>query len=718
VKKIFLLLLPLVFFLVSTKPAFAFTPITVVEFTNGNNPGSLARIFLSSLPPEAVNQRQCIIYNSNHAMVLGGSVMNPTIGCQFNTGESIIDGAYTLEILNQFNDLNNPIAVSNTFYMVNGRGSLVPPADPTPPPSNLPPEVRQPEYKTHNPGDTYYQAYGFNDPDSTSWNATIDYGDGSGVQPLPLTGSDFTLMHQYTTEGMYLVKLSITDDSGNTTSVTGVVAVVPFTFTPPSLTITSMTFTYTSPNITTLVVEFTPDATFSSACFLYINGTSSGRTASSRTTHSCTFRNVGFSFDFTNVSLVMYNGGTPAFRTYSAFYTHTDLLSVTGMTFNNNAFSLATNILPISNNEACILTNAQGTVVATTTNHIPSNSCVFVGYGFNGPNSLPDGTYRLALNANVQVQSAPFVITRPHRPEIAPLSGATINIGETYTENGSFTDPDSTSWIATVNFSDGMGPQPLTLDGTSFTINKQFDIPGTYNVIVSIKDDQNITNTATTTVTVTDPQPVTVIFNASSDTYVRGGQDNHNYGAGIFMNLQSSGSNRSIVKFDQSELQNAIGSGAVLSAKLQVTITDNGNNWGSTGRTVDLHRMIASWDEGNGTENDRGNGNGATWNCAIDSLIENQAKNCSGSTEWEMGQPNNPSVHPWNETATDTKTITNNQSGVVEFDVTGDVASFMNGSNSNYGWLLKKTNEGQNGQVSFGTRESSSIPQLVVTYQQ
>jgi hypothetical protein len=59
-------------------------------------------------------------------------------------------------------------------------------------------------------------------------------------------------------------------------------------------------------------------------------------------------------------------------------------------------------------------------------------------------------------------------------------------------------------------------------------------------------------------------------------------------------------------------------------------------------------------------------------------------------------------------------TPTNNQSRVVEFDVTSDVANFLKSTNQNYGWIIKKTEEGQNGQISFGTKESSSVPQLVV----
>lgn len=223
------------------------------------------------------------------------------------------------------------------------------------------------------------------------------------------------------------------------------------------------------------------------------------------------------------------------------------------------------------------------------------------------------------------------------------------------------------------------------------------------------------TNTPTPTPTPTDP--VTVTVNAASDTNVRSGQDNRNYGASEFMRIQSSGNNRALVKFDQDEIETIIGDGTILTAKVQLTITDNGNNWGSFGRPVDIHRLTSDWSEGNGTEDDRGDDNGATWNCAIDSLIENQAKNCSGITEWEMGQPNNPSVHPWIESPTDTYNISNEQGGEIEYYVTSDVQEFLDGNEDNFGWIIKKTNEGQSGMVSFGTKESSYTPQLVITYQ-
>jgi len=75
----------------------------------------------------------------------------------------------------------------------------------------------------------------------------------------------------------------------------------------------------------------------------------------------------------------------------------------------------------------------------------------------------------------------------------------------------------------------------------------------------------------------------------------------------------------------------------------------------------------------------------------------------------------NSSLWPFASAVTASSTITNNQSGVVEFDVTSDVQSFLSGSNQNYGWLLKKTDEGANGRVQFGSKESANAPKLVIT---
>jgi hypothetical protein len=220
------------------------------------------------------------------------------------------------------------------------------------------------------------------------------------------------------------------------------------------------------------------------------------------------------------------------------------------------------------------------------------------------------------------------------------------------------------------------------------------------------------TNTPTPTFTPTPTPTLTVVsFNPVRDMYVRSGSANKNEGANDVLIVQNSGKNRSIMDFSTAPIiQLQVGPSDIVSASLKVTITNNGNNW-STGRTIDLHRMLVSWTEGIGDGNFRGTGSGATWNCSSDSDISNSSKNCSGSTEWDMDSPS----AIWSSTVIDSETITNNQTGVVEFDVTDEVRAMAGGS-QHYGWIIKRTSESTSGSVDFGSRESGTPPELVITY--
>ncbi|HWQ84920.1 MAG TPA: PKD domain-containing protein [Anaerolineales bacterium] len=54
----------------------------------------------------------------------------------------------------------------------------------------------------------------FTDPGADTWNATVNYGDGSGSQPLALTGQAFSLSHAYPNAGTYLITVTVADDDG------------------------------------------------------------------------------------------------------------------------------------------------------------------------------------------------------------------------------------------------------------------------------------------------------------------------------------------------------------------------------------------------------------------------------------------------------------------------------------------------------------------------
>ena len=95
-----------------------------------------------------------------------------------------------------------------------------------------------------------------------------------------------------------------------------------------------------------------------------------------------------------------------------------------------------------------------------------------------------------------------------HSPVISSIANVTLNQGDTYTTSGSFSDPDSTSWTATVDYGDGSGAQPLSLSGYNFTLNHTYSTAGTYTMTVSVTDNQGATGTGIAIVTVNAPPAV------------------------------------------------------------------------------------------------------------------------------------------------------------------------------------------------------------------
>jgi ELWxxDGT repeat protein len=71
-----------------------------------------------------------------------------------------------------------------------------------------------------NEGTSVLTTGSFHDPGSDTWVATVDYGDGSGLQPLALTGNAFTLSHLYSDNGTYTITVAVTDDDGGGGSAT------------------------------------------------------------------------------------------------------------------------------------------------------------------------------------------------------------------------------------------------------------------------------------------------------------------------------------------------------------------------------------------------------------------------------------------------------------------------------------------------------------------
>ena len=96
-------------------------------------------------------------------------------------------------------------------------------------------------------------------------------------------------------------------------------------------------------------------------------------------------------------------------------------------------------------------------------------------------------------------------------PVFAAATGATINPRDTYTGSGSFTDPGSDTFTATVNYGDGSGVTPLPLTGKTFSLSHQYLIPGTYTITVAVSDGV-ATTTQTRTIIVRSVRAVIESF--------------------------------------------------------------------------------------------------------------------------------------------------------------------------------------------------------------
>jgi uncharacterized repeat protein (TIGR01451 family) len=200
----------------------------------------------------------------------------------------------------------------------------------------------------------------------------------------------------------------------------------------------------------------------------------------------------------------------------------------------------------------------------------------------------------------------------------------------------------------------------------------------------------------------------TVILSATKDSFLRKNAQNANEGASDVLRVQKTGANRIVVSFDQDAIISTIEDRTLESAKLRLHIVDTGINWGLGGK-IEAHRLLVNWAEGNGwnvgnIDPVRGTVFGTTWNCAIDTAIWNYDADCRPL--WGGGTYGEPA---------DFIIVTNNLGGFVEFDVTGDVKDFLS-NGSNFGWLIKKTDEYQSGTVIFASKENGAIngPELVL----
>ncbi len=192
---------------------------------------------------------------------------------------------------------------------------------------------------------------------------------------------------------------------------------------------------------------------------------------------------------------------------------------------------------------------------------------------------------------------------------------------------------------------------------------------------------------------------------ASKDSFIREGIQYSNEGSSEVIRVMGTGptNNRALVAFEESQIESFTQGKTIQSAKLRLYVVSNDQRW-NPGHTVDAHLLTADWLEGSGSNapfSPIQSQKGVTWDCS------NDLSNCQSN--WNGGT--------FIESPSDSVSISNElQEKWIEFDVTKDVKSFVEGS-KNYGWIILKSDEDSSGRINFAAKESSNnVPELVITF--
>ncbi len=384
---------------------------------------------------------------------------------------------------------------------------------------NVAPLVNPPAPAIITEGSTYIASGSFSDPGADTWAATVDYGDGTGVQPLTLSGKNFSLNHLYPQNGAYPVTIVVTDKDGATGSATAQVTatnVAPLVNAGPDVTLNntrsfagSGSFTDPGADTWTATVDYgdgtgpqaltlNPDKTFALAHTYAANGA------------------------FTVTVTVSDGDGGQG----------TDTVAV-----------LVNNAAPVVNAgpDASLLEGGAFTSGGLFTDSSSASWTATVDYGDgSGPQPLTlkadktfdlqhvygqNGVYTVTVfvtdDENGTGVDTAIVTVGNVAPTVNAGPDAAIASGTAFSSNGSFTDPGADTWSATVDYGDGSGLQPLTLNpDKTFSLGHVYDMPGSFQVTVTVNDGDGGSGSDIADVTVSPViiEPVQTIFNLSVRT--------------------------------------------------------------------------------------------------------------------------------------------------------------------------------------------------------
>ena len=158
------------------------------------NEGSTLNLTALAIDPDV---GQTLTYSLDPGAPTGATI-NPVTGALTYTpptGPAVVTITYRVT-----DNGSPPLSDSKTFTVTVSNVSPVVSFGPGPPVSRA----------------NFARSGSFSDPGVDTWTAQVDYGDGSGPQPLTLAGKTFQLNHHYNRPGAFTASVSVRDQNGGT----------------------------------------------------------------------------------------------------------------------------------------------------------------------------------------------------------------------------------------------------------------------------------------------------------------------------------------------------------------------------------------------------------------------------------------------------------------------------------------------------------------------
>ena len=113
-------------------------------------------------------------------------------------------------------------------------------------------------------------------------------------------------------------------------------------------------------------------------------------------------------------------------------------------------------------------------------------------FSYTPPSGPATATFTLIVTDNgspALSTSQSFTLTVNNvDPSVSVGSDTALTQGQSLSRSGQFTDPGDGAWVATVNYGDGSGTNPLTLSGKTFQLSHTYATAGTDIVTVTVLD--------------------------------------------------------------------------------------------------------------------------------------------------------------------------------------------------------------------------------------